>query len=128
MYITSINWDSLQTHIYDKAENAKTIQDLKPAFETLLNGLIDHHGKIISAKDYSYIAWFTENKNRRHLDNRKFDNEVWKIVNDTASKFEYKLLKGKIGYLQIVGIPPNIDIEKESKKLENQLFHLPNKK
>ncbi|MCX6318625.1 MAG: hypothetical protein NTW29_15130 [Bacteroidetes bacterium] len=39
MYSATVNWDSLQVEVYKKAENAKTIQELKPAFETLLNGL-----------------------------------------------------------------------------------------
>jgi carboxyl-terminal processing protease len=128
MYITTVNWDSLQKQVYVKAENAKTIQDLKPAFEILLNGLRDHHGKILNAKDYGYIAWFTDNKNRRHVDDRKFDNEVWKIVNDTASKFEYKLLKGRIGYLKIVGIPSNADVEKESIKIRESIISLTQQK
>jgi C-terminal processing protease CtpA/Prc len=124
LYVNTVNWDSLQKQVYLKAENATTIQDLKPAFETLLNGLRDHHGKIINAKNYSYIAWFTDNKNKRHIDNRKFDNEIWKVVNDTALKFEYKLLKGKIGYLKIVGIGPNVDVEKESKKIRESIITL----
>lgn len=128
MYINTIKWDSLQKIVYVKAENAKTIQDLKPAFETLINGLRDHHGKIMNAKDYSYIAWFTDNKNRRHIDKRKFDDETWKIVNDTALKYEYKLLKGKIGYLKIVGIGPNVDVEKESQKIRESIIYLSHKK
>ncbi len=128
MYISTVNWDSLQKQVSLKAENAKTIDDLKPAFETLLNGLRDHHGKIINAKTYAYIAWFTDNKNRRHSDSRKFDNKIWKIVNDTASKFEYKLLKGKIGYLKIVGIGPGVDIEKESLKIRESIITLSKQK
>jgi C-terminal processing protease CtpA/Prc len=65
-----------------------------------------------------------DNKNKRHIDNRKFDNEIWKVVNDTALKFEYKLLKGKIGYLKIVGIGPNVDVEKESKKIRESIITL----
>lgn len=124
LYINTVNWDSLQKQVYLKAENAKTIQDLKPAFETLLNGLRDHHGKIINAKNYSYIAWFTDYKSKRHFDNRIFDNEIWKVVNDTALKFEYKLLKGKVGYLKIVGIGPNVDVENESKKIRESIIIL----
>jgi carboxyl-terminal processing protease len=115
LYSSTVNWDTLQRQIYTKAENAKTFEDLKPAFETLLNGLKDHHGKIINAKNYRPIAWFTDYKNQRNIDSRKFDNEIWKVVNDTALKFEYTILKSKIGYLKIVGIAPNVDIEKESK-------------
>lgn len=128
MYSATVNWDSLQKHVYARAEQASTIQDLKPAFETLLNGLRDHHGKIISAKDYSYIAWFTDHKNRRHSDNRKFDDEIWKVVNDTTLKFEYKLLKGSVGYLKIVGIGPNVDVEKESMKIRESVISLTKQK
>lgn len=128
LYINTVNWDSLQNQVYLKAENAKTIQALKPAFETLLNGLRDHHGKIINAKDYSYIAWFTDNKNKRYIDTRTFDDEIWKVVNDTALKFEYKHLKGRIGYLKIVGIGPNVAIEKESKKIREAILSLHKKK
>lgn len=128
MYSSAINWDSLNKQVKLKAENAKSIQELKPAFESLLNGLKDHHGKVINAKDYSHIAWFTDYKNKRHTDNRVYDNAIWKIVNDTALKFEYTLLKNKIGYLKIVGIPSNVDIEKESKKIRDAVISLSKQK
>lgn len=128
LYIHTINWDSLQKQVYLKAENAQSIPDLKPAFETLLNGLRDHHGKVINAKDYSYIAWFTDNKNKRFSDERKFDLEIWEAVSDTSLKFEYQLLKGKIGYLKIVGIGPHVNIEKESKKIRESIIYLTKKK
>ncbi|MBP6432661.1 MAG: S41 family peptidase [Ferruginibacter sp.] len=128
LYVSTINWDSLQQQVYAKAQQAKTIEDLKPAFETLLNGLRDHHGKIINAKNYSYIAWFTDNKNKRYKDDRFFDNKIWKVINDTALKFSYKFLKNKIGYLKIVGIGPNIDIEKESIKIRQAIILLTKQK
>lgn len=124
MYSSLINWDSLTKQVKAKAENAKTIQELKPAFESLINGLRDHHGKVINAKVYSYIAWFTDDNNRRNVDNRIFDSEIWKIVNDTALKFEYKLLSDKVGYLKIVGIGPNADIQKEAEKIRNAVIKL----
>jgi carboxyl-terminal processing protease len=115
MYSSTTNWNVLQKNILAKAENAKTIEDLKPAFETLLNGLRDHHGKITDAKTYRPIAWFTDYKNQRNIETRKFDDETWKVVNDTSLKFEYKILDNNIGYLKVVGIAPNVDILKESK-------------
>jgi len=124
MYSSIINWDILTKQVKVKAENAKTIQELKPAFETLLNGLRDHHGKVINSKDYSYIAWFTDYKNKRYIDNRIFDNEIWKIVNDTSIKFEYKLLTHRIGYLKIVGIGPLVDIQKEAEKIRAAVIKL----
>jgi carboxyl-terminal processing protease len=128
LYTATVNWDSLQKKIYTKGENAKTIEDLKPAFETLLNGLGDHHGKIINAKNYSPIAWFTDYKSKRHTDTRKFDTEIWKVVNDTSLTFEYKMLHSNIGYLKIVGIPANIDIKNESQKIRNAVIALAKQK
>jgi carboxyl-terminal processing protease len=128
MYSTTVNWDSLQKQVYLKAENAKTIQDLKPALETLLNGLRDHHGKILNATNFSTITNFTDYKNQRHSDNRERNIEFWKVVNDTALKFKYKILKGKIGYLKIVGIGPNVDIEKESKKIREAVIIISKKR
>jgi carboxyl-terminal processing protease len=128
LYSSTVNWDTLQIQIYSKAENAKTIEELKPAFETLLNGLRDHHGRIINAKNYSTIAYFTDNKNSRNTDNRVRKIEDWNVVNDTAIKFEYEILKNQIGYLKIVSIASNIDIEKESKKIRAAVVTLSKQK
>lgn len=124
MYSATVNWDSIRAQVYRKAEPATTLAELKPAFETLLNALRDHHGKVINAKDYSYIAWFTDNKNKRYIDRREFDPQVWKIINDTALKFDYKVLANKIGYLKIVGIGPNVNIENESRKIRDAVNKL----
>ena len=128
MYSKTVNWDSLQIEVYKNAENAKTITDLKPAFEVLLNGLRDHHGKIVNAKNYSTIAYFTDYKNQRHQDKRTREIEIWKVVNDTALKFEYKILKDNIAYLKIVGIAPNVDIQAESEKIRNAVIKLSKRK
>lgn len=128
LYSSKINWEELQKVVYAKAENAKTINDLKPAFETLLNGLSDKHGKIINAKDYSTIANFTDFKNLNHADKRPRDSKTWDILNDTSLQFSYKILKGNFGYLKIVGIAPNVDVNKESKKIRDAIIELSNKK
>lgn len=117
LYASEVNWDSLQNQVYLKAKDAKTIYDLKPAFTTLLNGIKDHHGRIINAKDYSTLANFTDYESLNNPDKRPRKNEFWYAVNDTSNHFEYKLLKGNVGYLKIVAIPPNVDIEKEAKKI-----------
>jgi carboxyl-terminal processing protease len=124
MYASTVNWDSLQKQMYAKAENAKTIQELKPAFECLLNGLKDYHGKIINAKDYSAIAYFTDYENLNHPDKRIRDSKTWKVVNDTALQFDYKMLKDKTAYLKIVGIGPNVDIQLESRRIRNAVIEL----
>lgn len=128
MYAASIPWDSLQKKVHLQAENAQTLQDLKPALETLLNGLRDHHGRFLNANNYAPIAYFTDYKNQRYKDTRTFDPDIWKVVNDTALQFEYQLLKGKVGYLKIVGIGPHVDIQKESEKIRQALVKLTRKK
>lgn len=128
MYSKTVNWDSLQKQVYIKAENAKITQDLQPALETLLNGLRDHHGRFMDATNYSTLAYFTDYKNQRYQDTRTKDLEIWKVVNDTALKFEYKVLKNNIGYLKIVGIGPNVDIQNESEKIRNAVIKLSKKK
>lgn len=128
LYSSSVNWDTLKKYVYIKAKDAQTINDLKPAFELLLNSLRDHHGRIVSSKDYSNLAYFTNYKNHRHPDNRAKEMDVWKIVNDIKLSFEYKVLKDNVGYLKIVGIPPNVDIEKESKKFALHLQNFQHKK
>lgn len=124
MYSSLINWDSLRKEVFLKAENASTLQDLKPAFTTLLNGLLDKHGRILNAKTYVTIAYFTDYSKLNHPDKRIREPEVWKVVNDTSLQFEYKILTGRIGYLKIVGIAPNIDIEKESIKIRSAVIKL----
>jgi carboxyl-terminal processing protease len=128
MYTSTVDWDLLQKQIHQHVENAKTIVDLQPAFETLLNALRDHHGKILNATNYVPIAYFTDSKNHRHPETRTKELEVWKIVNDTSLHFAYKLLDGHIGYLKIVGIGPNADIEAESKKIRAAVIELHEKK
>lgn len=128
MYTQTINWDSLQKQIYRKAESAQTIKDLAPAFEVLLNGLRDHHGRILDASNYSTIAYFTDYKNQRYKDTRPKDMETWKVVNDTSLKFEHTVIHGNIGYLKIVGIGPTVDIQKESEKIRNTVITLSQQK
>lgn len=127
LYASTVNWDTLQKQIYAKAENVKNIDDLKPAFEFLINQLRDHHGRIMRAKDYSNLAYFTNYKNHRYPDNRTKDIAIWNIVNSPDIIFEYKILKDKVGYLKIVGIGPNVDIQLESKKIRKAVMEMANK-
>lgn len=128
MFSNSVNWDSLKVIVYQKAEGARSIQDLKPSLEALLNGLRDQHGRFIDASNYSTLASFTQFKSLRFKDSRPKDIETWKVVNDTSLRFEFKILKPNIGYLKIVGIAPNVDIEIEAKKIRNALLKLSTKK
>ena len=124
LYTSTVNWDSLQKQVHEKAANAKTIEELKPAFELLINRLRDHHGRIQHAGNYSNIAWFTDHKNHRHPEKRTKEMAVWKIMNNPDARFEYQVLKDRTGYLKIVGIGPNVDIEKESARIRNAVIKM----
>ncbi len=124
MYAASVNWDSLKRNVCAVAEGAGSIQELEPAFTTLLNGLGDKHGRILSAKDYSAIAYFTDFDNLNHPDKRIREPKIWEMVNDTTLKFKHEILAGRIGYLRIVGIAPNVDIEKEANKIRDVVTNL----
>ncbi len=43
---------------------------------------------------------------------------------DILQHFECKLLKGNIGYIKLVGIAPNVDIQAESEKIRNEIIKL----
>lgn len=123
-YSKTVNWDKLSAKMYQSAENAKKIEDLKPAFEILLNGLRDHHGTIRKSSNGSIIAHFTDYKNSRQKDKRIYKPEIWKIVNDLDARYEYALLPNKIGYLKIVGVGPNLNGQKEAERIRNSLTEL----
>jgi len=121
LYRDSVNWDTMKHVMKMKSKNATKIEELKPAFDYLLNQLRDHHGRILLRKDYSTLSYFTDYKNKRFKDKREFNIEAWKVVNDVNLSYSYKLLKNGIAYLKIVGIGPMVDIEKESIKIRNSI-------
>ncbi|MEQ1605835.1 MAG: S41 family peptidase [Pyrinomonadaceae bacterium] len=124
LYSARVDWETLRRQVYAKAENAKTIRDLKPAFEALLNGLRDHHGRITDARSFADIANFTDWANLNHPDQRPRDPKIHALINDSSNQFAYKRLDGNIGYLKIVGIAPNIDIQKESERIRRAVIEL----
>ena len=127
LYSENVDWNSLENKIYESSKNAKELADLKPSFEILLNGLRDHHGAIRTFPNYENFARFTDYENTRSKENREFDLEVGKIINNPDAKFEYELLENKIGYLKIVGVGQNIDGQKEADRIRNAVIEL-NKK
>jgi len=124
MYATLVNWDSLESAVHRKAENAQSIEALKPAFETLINGLNDHHGTVRNMKDYSILAHFTDWGNAQYRDERNFDKETRAIVNAPDARFESSILPGNVGYLKIVGVGPNMDQQKEAERIRKDVLDI----
>ena len=109
-----VKWDSVKLIMYQKAENAKSINDLKASFEYLLITLDDRHGKFINAKTNSSIATYTG-------DLKQISPDVLASAN---SKFEFKVLEGGIGYLKIVNIAPEADVQKEAEIIRSAIDSL----
>lgn len=124
LYTKSVDWHELEGSLLPAAQSAKTTKDLKPQFESLINSLRDHHGTVINLEDYSRIANFTDYENTRKTDQRERDPEIWKVVNDVDSRFEYALLDNNIGYLKIVGVGPNLDGQAEAIRIRNAVLEL----
>ncbi len=123
-YRTQVNWDSLSTAVHDLAKESESIDDLKPAFTALINGLGDPHGTIRKTSDFSILGYFTDRKNSPNQDNRPRDQEIWQTVNNPDSRFEYALLDNHVGYLKVVGIGPQIDGQKEANRIRAAINEL----
>jgi hypothetical protein len=127
LYKDSVNWLDVRKTVYKQSKKATSIEELKPAFEFLMNVLRDHHGRIISATDYSIIAHFTDSPNIRYKDERAIDTEIWNSVQDANARFEFELLDGNVGYLKVVGVGPNIDGQAEAERIRKAIYSLNNK-
>ncbi len=127
-YSNQVNWDSLSTSVHDKAEGAKTLDDLKPAFQTLINGMGDPHGTIRKTANYAILGNFTDHKNNPKKDVRKFNQDIWQTVNNPDSRFEHALLPDGTGYLKVVGIGPQVDGQKEAERIRAAVQELKDKK
>jgi carboxyl-terminal processing protease len=128
LYSSSVDWMILRNTIQRIALHDSGAFNLKPAMEKLFNELRDHHAVLRDAQTYSIVGGFTDYKNRRHQDTREFPIEQWKAVNDTNLKFSYQLLPDHIGYLKIVGIGPQVDIQEESIRIRKAVETLCKKK
>lgn len=107
-----VTWDSLRTEMLKHASQAKSVHDLKPAFDLLLSALNDPHGKFINTADNSCLASYTapqdpEDPNSQPVINVSKGQPI-------ASTFEFKELEGGIGYMRIASIPAGADIQQEA--------------
>jgi carboxyl-terminal processing protease len=124
LYAAQVNWDSLRKAVHSNAANAGTVQELGPAFTTLLNGLRDMHGRILDAKSYSTLGRFTDYAKLYHPDTRVRDDKTWALVNDTALHFSWQMLSDKTGYLRITAISPREDAQQEAAKIRAAVIEL----
>ena len=124
MFSSEVNWKTLKTACYANSNNALTIDDLKPAFELILNAMRDHHGRILSVEDYSIVAHFTDWDQARHHDDRERKQEHWSIVNDIDTRFSSSYLGDGVGYLKVVGIGPQTAGQEEAERIRKAIDSL----
>ena len=117
-----VKWDSVQSEMYNQAVHAKTVKDLKSSFEVLLNSLNDRHGKFIDANTKSIVVTCTR-PNLLH-DSVEISNFSLHTTEGANAQFEYKMLDSGIGYLKIVNIPTNTDLQKEAQTIRNAVDSL----
>lgn len=124
MFSGDVDWVALKKDCYTISTNAKTITELQPAFELILNRMRDHHGRILSAKDYSIVAHFTDWDQARHQDDREKTQEHWAIVNDIEARFSSSYLGNGVGYLKVVGIGPQTAGQTEANQIRSAIDSL----
>ena len=90
----------------------------------MINGIRDHHGRVLDLSDYSILSSFTDSENSRSIDDREYDPKIWAIVNDTESRFEYAVLSDNIGYLKVVAIGQNVDGQEEAERIRSAIIEL----
>jgi C-terminal processing protease CtpA/Prc len=124
LYTTEVNWDSLAKVVLEQAQEVKTKDDLKIPLTSIINGIRDHHARFFY--NYQPIAYFTDRANTRSTDTRKRDQVIWKKVN-YESKHEFQMIGKKTGYVKIIGINPQVDLQKESEYIRNNIIELARK-
>lgn len=113
----SVNWDSVRADMYMLAQQAKTIHDLQPSFETLLVALKDRKGKFIDPSTNTVIASYPE------VQTQPADRSSYSAMN---SEFEYQIMEGGIGYLKITGVSP--DLQKSASAIRSAIDSLSKEK
>jgi carboxyl-terminal processing protease len=95
-------WDSVKADMYKEATFAKSVPDLQPAFRAMLTALNDRNGKFIDPTTNTLIAAYEET----------FASSTPGV--EQPMNFEFKILEDGIGYLKIVNISSEADVQKEA--------------
>ncbi|MFT6809972.1 MAG: hypothetical protein ACJA01_003214 [Saprospiraceae bacterium] len=108
LYSDNVSWKEVDKKYLELIKEKSTTEEIKPAYEFLLNSIGDKHAVIRSPKDFSTIAYYTGPTGPDHRDS-KF---LYEVINDVSAEFTYKLLLQKIGYLKVVraNAPKHIEI------------------
>ena len=101
LYSEQVNWEEVNAKFIELTKGKESVEDLKEGLQYLINSLGDKHGAFRSVKDYSILVSYRGEIKEEDNRNSDFVNTV---INDVSTKFSYKLLENKIGYLKVVAI------------------------
>lgn len=122
LYRSKPNWESVQAEMYFRAKDAKSVEELGPALKYLLAQIEDSHGKFLYKGQV--IAYYfgepTENQ-------KKIDMKFWPRVQGRQFPFRAVMLKDKIGYLRIPGLPMGDNVKMAS-EIRNAVCELSGQK
>jgi hypothetical protein len=123
-YANDTNWKKLEKEVKKSVKNADSLDDIIPACEILLNGIRDHHGRLLRNSNYTNFANFNDFENARFHDTREFKREDWPVINDLEARFSYQLLPNNIAYLKVVGVGGQVNGQEESERIRNAVIEL----
>lgn len=122
LYQKNLDWIKLEAEINVLTKDAKTIEDLTPAFNHLLAELKDFHGRIIY-KGKPIASW-----SRKPTGHQKtIKPAIWNVMQTGKYSLEAKLLNDKIGYIRIGGMPMGDNV-KMSREIRDAVCSLKSKK
>ena len=116
-----VKWDSIRSEMHKMALHAKTVRDLKPCLEMLLNTMNDQYGQFLDAHNHSPIATFTD---WSKISKDSTSKEVKTLPVKDHAKFEWRILERGVGYVKFVSISPTADVQKEAELIRSAVDSL----
>lgn len=110
LYSENVDWPMVNTEFSKLIGDGKTIDELKPGLQYLINSLRDKHASVRNASDHSFVVYYTGDSEPNNRDGQFIDT----VVNDLNARFSYQLLSNDVGYLRVVGIGPQFGIKENA--------------
>jgi carboxyl-terminal processing protease len=104
----SVKWDSIQTLMYESAATARSVQDLKPCFEILLESLNDARGSFYDPTTSSVLAQYP-GAQRKTLSPEMPGKE--------QAHFDYRILHHNIRYIRLVSAAADTDVQQHAEMI-----------
>lgn len=121
LYSNEVNWDSLETELDPVVQKIQDLNDLKIPLTQIINELKDHHGRFL----YQFQPWaYMTDSHSRQKDKRPNDMAKWRAVNYENGGHQTEMLAEEIGYIKVVGVGPQEDIEAVAAQIRNGIANL----